>query len=114
MRVTDAAAAVAERAFNVVVTSSLSISSCPAPNALQGQSYSSAATGAGGQPPYTWTLAAGTLPAGSAVQRVFGWVERHSCGRGCLLLHIADRGQERRYSHTGLYVNRIFFFKYSA
>ena len=64
VRVTDAAAAVAERAFNVAVTSSLSISSCPAPNALQGQSYSSAATGAGGQPPYTWTLAAGTLPAG--------------------------------------------------
>ena len=64
VRVSDAAAAVAERAFNVAVTSSLSISACPAPTALQGQSYSSAATGAGGQPPYTWTLAAGTLPAG--------------------------------------------------
>jgi hypothetical protein len=33
-------------------------------NATQGQSYSSAPIAAGGQAPYTWTLASGILPAG--------------------------------------------------
>jgi hypothetical protein len=64
VRVTDGSSATAQQAFTLIVASSFAISACPAGNAIQGQSYSSAPSATGGQPPYTWTLAAGTLPSG--------------------------------------------------
>jgi len=64
VRVTDGATASAQRTFTLVITTSLGISACPVPNATQGQPYASTAAATGGQPPYIWTLAAGTLPAG--------------------------------------------------
>ena len=64
VRVTDSATASAQRTFTLVITTSLGISTCPVSNATQGQSYASAAVATGGQPPYIWTLASGTLPAG--------------------------------------------------
>ena len=64
VRVTDANMASAQGTFTLVVSASLNITSCPAPNASQGQSYASAAVAAGGQTPYTWAVASGALPAG--------------------------------------------------
>jgi hypothetical protein len=64
VRVTDSAAVSAQLTFTLVITTSLGISTCPVSNATQGQSYASSAVAIGGQPPYTWTLASGTLPAG--------------------------------------------------
>ncbi len=63
-RVTDAGGIFAERTFALAVTASLGITACPASNATQGQSYGSTPVAAGGQTPYTWTLASGTLPGG--------------------------------------------------
>ena len=62
--VKDSAGVSVQRAFTLTVTTALGISSCPAPNATQGQSYASTAVATQGQPPYIWTLASGTLPAG--------------------------------------------------
>jgi hypothetical protein len=63
-RVMDAAAASVQGTFTLLVSASLSITSCPAPNATQGQLYSSTAVATGGQTPYSWTLASGILSAG--------------------------------------------------
>jgi hypothetical protein len=64
VRVTDAVKATADRTFTFLVTAALAVTSCPAPNANQGQSYTSSASATGGQTPYTWTIAAGGLPTG--------------------------------------------------
>jgi hypothetical protein len=64
VRVTDAAGASVQGTFTLVVSPSFGITSCPAPNATQGQSYSSTAVATGGQTPYTRTLATGILSAG--------------------------------------------------
>jgi putative Ig domain-containing protein len=72
VRVTDGATASAQRAFTLAVATSLGISACPASSANQGQSYASTAVVTGGQAPYTWTLASGTLPAGILFNRSTG------------------------------------------
>lgn len=41
--------------------------SCPLPNAIVGRTYEAQFTPNGGVPPYTWSLAAGALPAGLAL-----------------------------------------------
>ena len=66
IRVSDSGGASDSRAFTLAVSASLSINTCPATNATQGQSYASAAVASGGQTPYTWTLTGGPLPAGLA------------------------------------------------
>ena len=71
-RVTDGATASTQRAFTLVVATSLGISTCPASSATQGQSYASTAMVTGGQAPYIWTLASGTLPAGVLFNRSSG------------------------------------------
>jgi len=62
VRVTDKSGIFAERPLSIAVVSSISIG-CPVANAVGGQSYSSAASVTGGQPPYTWSPVVG-LPAG--------------------------------------------------
>jgi hypothetical protein len=74
VRATDAAAATAQQAFTLTVTASLAIGACPAANAIQGQSYSSTPAATGGQPPYTWTLAAGSLPSGLSFTTTSGGI----------------------------------------
>ena len=74
VRVADGSQASAQRAFTAVVSSSLGIGTCPASNATQGQSYASTAVAAGGQPPYTWTVASGALPPGLLFNRSTGGV----------------------------------------
>jgi large repetitive protein len=72
VRVTDSATSSVQRTFTLAVSTSLVISACPVSNATQGQSYASSAVASGGQPPYTWTLASGTLPAGILFNRSSG------------------------------------------
>jgi hypothetical protein len=57
---------IAERTFSLVVASSsaLQITTTNLPNGNIGTSYSQTLTATGGTPPRTWSLAAGTLPAG--------------------------------------------------
>jgi hypothetical protein len=63
-RVTDSAARNATRSFTLVVNSNLSIVPTSVPGASQGVPYSFSFTASGGVQPYSWSLAAGNLPAG--------------------------------------------------
>ncbi len=73
-RVRDNAGATADRGLTLVVASALTFSACPASNGIVGQSYSSAATAAGGTQPYTWVFLAGSLPPGLTLVSATGAV----------------------------------------
>jgi len=63
--VTDSAAATATKQLSITVAGGLSITTAAAlPNASLYVTYSQTLAAAGGAPPYTWALTAGTLPGG--------------------------------------------------
>ena len=64
LRVTDADSRTAERAFTITVGAAVTISACPAQGGFLNTSYSAAATGTGGAPPYLWSVTTGQLPPG--------------------------------------------------
>ncbi|MEZ5354203.1 MAG: putative Ig domain-containing protein, partial [Bryobacteraceae bacterium] len=68
LRLADAAGAVVARECSIDIRATLSITtSCPLPDASQGQPYSAALTADGGTPPFTWQIARGALPGGIAL-----------------------------------------------
>ena len=73
VRVADSAGASATRSFTVTVAAApVAIAACPAPAAVAGRPYSSAATAAGGTPPYNWTIPSGPLPPGLSLDAATG------------------------------------------
>ncbi len=68
IQVTDSAGSTASRTFTLTVQQSLLITTAsPLPAATAGSAYAQALAASGGQAPYTWSLASGTLPAGLAL-----------------------------------------------
>jgi hypothetical protein len=64
-QVADNVGTVATKPFVLTVTSPLAITTAsPLPGGTAGAAYSQTLAAAGGMPPYTWTVSAGSLPAG--------------------------------------------------
>jgi hypothetical protein len=72
VRVTDGAAAVATAPLSIVVTAPLAISTASLPSVLVGATYSATLAATGGTAPYTWSIAAGALPAGLSLNATTG------------------------------------------
>jgi hypothetical protein len=64
---TDSAAATASQQFTLTVGGGLAITTTTLPGGNVGISYSQALTATGGTPPYTYTISAGSLPPGIAI-----------------------------------------------
>ncbi|MBI4889841.1 MAG: putative Ig domain-containing protein [Acidobacteria bacterium] len=65
VRATDTAAASATANYSITIGSVVTIASTsPLPSASAGAPYSNTLSAVGGTPPYTWSLASGTLPFG--------------------------------------------------
>ncbi len=64
IQVTDSAGNKASQAFTVSIASPLSITTLSLPNGTVGVAYSATLSASGGTPPYTWSVTAGSLPAG--------------------------------------------------
>jgi hypothetical protein len=64
LRVTDADAKTAERAFSIAVGPAISVSACPTASGRVATNYSSSATALGGTPPYLWSVTTGQTPPG--------------------------------------------------
>src|SRR5437899_4132170 len=63
----DSAGRKASKAFTVSVASPLSITTTSLSSGTVGVAYSATLSAAGGTPPYTWSLTAGSLPPGLAL-----------------------------------------------
>ena len=67
VQLTDAATATASKALSIVVQPAVAVATTSLPNGAVGVVYSQTVTPTGGQAPFTWSLASGTLPSGLAL-----------------------------------------------
>ncbi len=74
IRVTDGASAFAQSQSSGMIAPALSLTSSPSANAQVGQSYSQTNVASGGTTPYVYSLASGTLPAGTSLDTSTGTV----------------------------------------
>ncbi|MGU3603802.1 putative Ig domain-containing protein [Methylobacterium brachiatum] len=75
VKVTDAAGRTAvSDAFRIAVTEVLAVAGSASTSAIAGQAYSAQFTASGGNGPYSWTLASGTLPPGLSLDAATGLV----------------------------------------
>ncbi|MBI3471600.1 MAG: putative Ig domain-containing protein, partial [Candidatus Solibacter usitatus] len=71
---TDALGATASRALSILVVSGPSITTTSLPNGTRTFFYSQTVQGTGGARPYTWSITAGSLPAGLALNNSTGGI----------------------------------------
>ena len=74
VNVTDANKGVATASITLVVTSAVTLTFSAPPNGVVGTAYSDTLTAAGGTTPYTFSISAGTLPAGLTLNASTGVV----------------------------------------
>jgi hypothetical protein len=68
VQVMDSNSVTATKQFTLSVTSNVSITTAsPLPDAVAGSPYARSLSASGGVPPYVWTVAAGSLPPGLAI-----------------------------------------------
>ncbi|MDQ2944672.1 MAG: Ig domain-containing protein, partial [Acidobacteriota bacterium] len=72
VRASDSAGGVANANLSIQVAGSISIGTCPAPIAVAGQGYNGLFSVNGGQPPYTFSISSGLLPAGIRLNSILG------------------------------------------
>ncbi|HEY8211681.1 MAG TPA: putative Ig domain-containing protein [Myxococcaceae bacterium] len=72
IQVSDANGRTATRLMAITVFSGLVITYGPAPDGYTGTAYNQTLTAVGGRTPYTWSLAAGALPAGVTLSAASG------------------------------------------
>jgi len=64
VRVTDSNGFISDRAFSITVYGAISIGTTALPDGTVNGSYSATLAASGGKTPYSWSITAGTLPAG--------------------------------------------------
>jgi uncharacterized protein (TIGR03437 family) len=83
VQVTDSVQNTATKALVLIVQAGIAITSAsPAPNAAAGVNYSLTLAAAGGNPPYTWALESGALPAGITLNTSTGVLSGTPQGTG--------------------------------
>jgi hypothetical protein len=74
VQVQDATNAVATAAASITIVSPLTLAGGPQPEGTVGLAYSTSLVAAGGSTPYTWSITAGTLPAGLSISPSTGLI----------------------------------------
>jgi hypothetical protein len=74
VQVTDSAGGAASATFSVLIQPALIILTTSLPDGEVGVAYSQTLAAAGGSPPYTWSVSAGSLPAGLSLNPATGTI----------------------------------------
>jgi len=82
VQVSDANAATATQALSINITLSPIVTTASLPGATQNGSYSATLTASGGTAPYSWSISAGTLPAGLTLASATGVISGTPTGTG--------------------------------
>ncbi len=72
IQVTDSHAVTSSKAFTLTVVGGLSIATASLPNGTVGVAYSQTIAASGGAAPYSWSIVAGSSPAGTALNPTSG------------------------------------------
>jgi hypothetical protein len=92
-RATDQTGAFIEADLAITISTGLSITACAAEVGSPGRPYSSAFLASGGEPPYTWQVIGGTLPAGLVLDTATGGLTGtpQTPGTSALTVRLTDR-----------------------
>jgi hypothetical protein len=83
VQVSDAKSVTATKAFTITIASGLTIATAPVlPGGAAGTAYSQTLSAVGGTAPYTWTITAGSLPAGLSLNAATGAISGTPTGSG--------------------------------
>jgi Putative Ig domain/Fibronectin type III domain len=98
VEVTDSASQTDTQALTIAVADPLSITTASLPGGTVGQAYSQALAASGGKTPYTWSLAAGSLPAGLTLNASTGAITGTptSAGTSNFTVQATDSGNPAR------------------
>jgi len=72
IKVTDSHGVTSTKAFTLIVVGALSITTVSLPNGAVGVAYSQTIGASGGAPPYSWSIVAGSSPAGTTLNATSG------------------------------------------
>jgi Putative Ig domain/Bacterial Ig-like domain (group 3) len=72
IQLTDAAKATVAKGFTITILPAVTITTASLPGGTVGTAYSQTLAAGGGQAPYGWSVSAGTLPAGLALNATMG------------------------------------------
>jgi hypothetical protein len=87
-RVRSADGQSASKALSLTVTAPLAIATAALPEGRIGEAYLASLSVTGGVPPYVWSLASGTLPAGLALDGAQGRIQGTPAAAGTFLLDL--------------------------
>ncbi len=108
MQVSDQFQNTASKSLSIsVVQGSLLITTNNLPNGTQGVGYSATLGAAGGTPPYTWSLASGTLPDGLSVDPNSGIISGTptTAGNSQFTIQVADSQQNTAQANLQITIN---------
>jgi hypothetical protein len=90
VQVTDSAAATAAKEFAIAVSAAVAITTGGLPDGKAGSKYSASLEASGGTPPYTWSVASGSLPAGLTLNGPQITGTPASAGTASFAIRVAD------------------------
>jgi Putative Ig domain len=103
----DSPAASASASFTLTVAAPLAVTTTSLPTAVVGQPYMQTLTAVGGIAPYTWSIVAGSLPGGLALDPATGIISGTATGTGRVLLtvQVTDSGSPPASAQMSLPLN---------
>jgi len=102
VEVTSSDGQVASATMTMTVYDGLAVSTGTLPDGVVGSGYSQTLAASGGNPPYTWTLATGSLPLGLALNTISGAISGTPTTEGTSEFSVDVR------SHDGQRATRVF------
>ena len=92
----DNPAATADESLSILVSAQLAVTTTSLPTVITGQQYIQTLTAAGGDPPYSWSIASGSLPSGLSLDPATGIISgtTSDAGRFTIVVMVTGGGDD--------------------